>query len=230
VELAWLAGQVRMPTYGVDAIVLPARDPRVLAKQACSLVATAGNGCHLSLSAGYWAEDARLFGYAFSERGGRMDEGIGALLAALRGEDFPDGQFWSWRGPAAISPCHAVAPPELWLSGAAATMRRALRYGLAWQLSRMSPAEVAPLAQRYLDSGGVGLKIRARMSVSEPRENPEAFRTFSTLVGPAEYLAEQIEAYAALGATYVSVVPGFDEPSCAATIEALGIAVSALAG
>src|SRR2546426_8685601 len=51
VELAWLAGQVQVPTYGVDAIVLPARDPRVLAKQACSLDAIADGGCHLSLSA-----------------------------------------------------------------------------------------------------------------------------------------------------------------------------------
>ncbi len=212
VELAWLAGQVRMPTYGVDAIVLPARDPRVLAKQACSLAAIAGGGCHLSLSAGYWAEDAQLFGYAFSERGARMEEGIQALFAAFQREDLP------------ISPCHGVTPPELWLSGAEATMQRALRYGLAWQPSRMSPAEVAPLAHRYIDSGGVGLKIRARMSVSEPKDNPEAFRTFSTLVGPAEYLAEQIEAYAALGATYISVVPGFDESSCAETIQALGLA------
>jgi len=93
----------------------------------------------------------------------------------------------------------------------------------------MSPAEVAPLARTYLDSGGVGLKIRTRMSVSEPESNPEAFRTFTTLVGPPAYLAEQLEAYAALGATYVSIVPGFDERSCAATIEALGVAVHELA-
>src|SRR6267378_1891241 len=39
VELAWLAGRVEMASYGVDAIVVPARDPRVLAKQACSLSA-----------------------------------------------------------------------------------------------------------------------------------------------------------------------------------------------
>jgi hypothetical protein len=55
-----------------------------------------------------------------------------------------------------------------------------------------------------------------------------AFTNFSTLVGPAEYLAEQLHAYAALGATYVSVVPGYDERSCAETIEALGVAVRTL--
>jgi alkanesulfonate monooxygenase SsuD/methylene tetrahydromethanopterin reductase-like flavin-dependent oxidoreductase (luciferase family) len=227
VELAWLAGQVHMPSYGVDAIVLPARDPRVLAKQACSLTAVAGSGCHLAVSAGYWAEDAELFGYRFAERGARLDEGIRALMAAWRGDPF-EGQFWSWQSTLPISPCQGIAPPELWLSGAQATMRRALRYGLAWQPSRMSPSEVAPLAKQYLDAGGTGLKIRTRMSVLAPESNAEAFRTFSTLVGPADYLAEQIDAYTALGASYISVVPGYDESSCAETIEALGAAARAL--
>src|SRR5579859_4256700 len=67
VELSWLAGQVDMASYGVDAIVSPARDPRVLAKQACSMNAVTGGRCHLALSAGYWPEDAGLFGYSFEE-------------------------------------------------------------------------------------------------------------------------------------------------------------------
>lgn len=227
VELAWLAGQVPMSTYGVDAIVLPARDPRVLAKQICSLKLVAGGTCHVALSAGYWREDAELFDYRFTERGARFDEGIRALLAAMRGDAF-DGRFWSWKNATQISPCHEVEPAELWLSGAQATMRRALHYQLPWEPSRMSPGEVEPLAKQYFDSGGIGLKVRTRMCVEAPRENTEAFRTFSTLVGSAEYLAEQIDAYASLGATYISVVPGFDEQSCAETIEALGVAINAL--
>ena len=81
--------------------------------------------------------------------------------------------------------------------------------------------------------GGVGLRVRARMSVSEPPPNPEAaaaFATFAPQVGPAEYLAEQLAGYAALGATYVSVVPGYDDRSCAETIEALGRAKESLDG
>lgn len=227
VELGWLAGQVELRTYGVDAIVLPARDPRVLAKQACSLQAVTGGRCHLALSAGFWAEDARLFGYSFEMRGARLDEGIRALVAAWRNDPF-EGQFWSWASELPISPCHAIEPPELWLSGAEGTLRRAVKYGLPWQPSRMSPEEVAPLARKYFDAGGVGLRVRARMSVSAPPTPAEAFafRGFSTLVGPPSYLADQINAYAELGATYVSVVPGYDETSCLATIEALGEAVS----
>lgn len=229
VELGWLAGHIEVPSYGIDAIVMPARDPRVLAKQTCSLQAVTEGRLHVALSAGFWPQDAQLFGYSFEERGARLDEGIRALKAALGGESFLEGQFWSWDSAQAISPCHGVQPPELWLSGAAATMRRALWYGLAWEPSRMAPEEVAPLAHEYLDSGGVSLKVRARMSVRAPSDDPQAFQGFSTLVGPSSYLAEQIRAYAALGATYVSVVPGFDEGSCAETIEALGRAISLVA-
>ena len=73
------------------------------------------------------------------------------------------------------------------------------------------------MARRYFDGGGVGLKIRTRLSVSEPPSS-----RFATLAGPAAFLAEQVNAYAELRADYVSVVPGYDEPSAAATIEALG--------
>jgi hypothetical protein len=78
-----------------------------------------------------------------------------------------------------------------------------------------------------VDAGGREFRVRTRMSVSPPMRAAGA-RDFPTLVGPAEYLAEQLAAYAALGATYVSVVAGYDDRSCAETIDALGEAVNAL--
>jgi hypothetical protein len=65
------------------------------------------------------------------------------------------------------------------------------------------------------------------MSTSEPKRGPGAL-AFPTLVGPADYLARQLEAYLESGATYVSVVCGYDDESCAATIDALGVAVRSL--
>jgi alkanesulfonate monooxygenase SsuD/methylene tetrahydromethanopterin reductase-like flavin-dependent oxidoreductase (luciferase family) len=228
VELAWLAGHVDMPSYGIDAIVVPCRDPRVLAKQAASLSAVTDGQCHIALAAGFWPEDAQLFGFDFAERGARLDEGIRALLAAWRGESFA-GRFWTWQAPLPISPYHQVQLPELWLAGAEATMQRAVRYGLAFEPTRMTPTEIESLARKYTDAGGRALRVRTRMSVSAPVRGPGA-RDFPTLVGPPDYLADQLEAYVTLGATYISVVAGYDDRSCAETIDALGLAVRSLRG
>jgi alkanesulfonate monooxygenase SsuD/methylene tetrahydromethanopterin reductase-like flavin-dependent oxidoreductase (luciferase family) len=227
VELAWLAGQVEMRSYGVNGIVLPARDPRILAKQASSVNAVTDGRFVLGVTPGFWAHDARLFGFDFAERGARFDEGIRALLAVWRGEREFRGRFWSWEAAGPLTPCDQVPPPELWLAGGEATMRRAIRYGLPWQPTRLTPEELAPLARAYAEAGGTRLTARVRMSVSEasPREGALAF---TTLVGPPAYLADQLHAFAALGVTYTSVVAGFDYASCAATIDALGAAVPVL--
>jgi alkanesulfonate monooxygenase SsuD/methylene tetrahydromethanopterin reductase-like flavin-dependent oxidoreductase (luciferase family) len=220
VELAWLAGNLSMRRYGVEAVVAPLRDPRAFAKQACSLAATTDGRTHLALTAGFWEQDARLFGFDFGQRGERLDEALRALLAAWRGEAF-EGRHWTWDEATPISPCHAVDLPELWLSGAEATMRRALKYGLPWQPTPLFPGELAPLAQRYADAGGTRLKVRARMSVADMVGRDGAL-AFPTLVGDVQFLADQLAEYEGLGADYISIVAGYDDASCAATIDALG--------
>jgi alkanesulfonate monooxygenase SsuD/methylene tetrahydromethanopterin reductase-like flavin-dependent oxidoreductase (luciferase family) len=226
VELAWLAGSVLMRSYGVDAVVAPLRDPRALAKQAASLSAVTEGRTHLALTAGFWEQDAKLFGFDFEDRGQRLDEAIRALLAAYRGEAF-EGRFWKWDVPTTISPCHAVELPELWLSGGEATMRRAVTYGLPFQPTPLVPGEMAPVAQRYRDAGGKQLKVRARMSVETPVTRAGAL-AFPYLTGDPQFLTDQLAEYEGLGADYISIVAGYDDASCAATIDALGLARQAL--
>jgi alkanesulfonate monooxygenase SsuD/methylene tetrahydromethanopterin reductase-like flavin-dependent oxidoreductase (luciferase family) len=223
VQTAWLAGSFDVPTYGIEALVLPARDPRIAAKQASSLNAITEGRFHLAVAVGRWEHDAELFGYDFATRGTRLDEGIRALQSIWRGEHAFDGRFWSWACDAGtITPCTAVPAPELWLAGeGAAAIRRAVKYGLPWQPTRFIPQDLAPLAREYFDAGGPSLKVRIRMSVVEPPRVPEDALSYPKLIGPPSFLADQLSAYRELGASYVSVVPGFDYASCAATIDAL---------
>jgi alkanesulfonate monooxygenase SsuD/methylene tetrahydromethanopterin reductase-like flavin-dependent oxidoreductase (luciferase family) len=223
-ELAWLAGRFDLPFYGIEGIVLPARDPRIAAKQASSLAAVTDGRFHLGVLVGRWRHDATLFGYDFDQRGARLDEGIRALQAIWRGEQEFDGRFWSWSCNAGtITPCTSVPPPELWLSGeGAAALRRAVKYHLPWQPTRFLPADLAPLAREYYERGGPQLKIRVRATSVPLPFVPEDPLMYPTLVGPASYLVEQCQAYEELGADYISVVPGFDFASAAVTIDALG--------
>ena len=230
VEIGWLAGRFDVPIYGIEGIIMPARDPRIAAKQASSLAAATDGRFHLCLVNGRWRHDAELFGYKFDERGSRLDEGIRALQAIWRGEQEFSGRFWSWSCDAGtITPCTSVPAPELWIAGEGPpTIRRAIKYHLPWQPTRFVPADLAPLAREYYERGGPKLKIRVRATVIAPPNVPEDALAYPTLIGPPSYLAEQIQAYEELGADYVSVVPGYDFASAAATIDALGEAKQSL--
>jgi alkanesulfonate monooxygenase SsuD/methylene tetrahydromethanopterin reductase-like flavin-dependent oxidoreductase (luciferase family) len=223
VEIGWLAGRFDLSMYGTEGIVLPLRDPRIVAKQASSLAAVTDGRFHLGIVNGRWRQDADLFGYSFEERGARMDEGIRALQSIWRGDKEFNGQFWSWATDAGtITPCTSVPPPELWLAGEGAMiLRRAVKYGLPWLPTRYTPADLAPRAHEYYERGGPQLKIRVRVAVAAPPGMPEDALTYPTLIGPAAYLAEQFQGYQEIGADYISVVPGVDYASAIATIDAL---------
>ena len=223
VHTAWLAGRFDLPTYGIEALILPARDPRIAAKQASSLAAMTEGRFHLAVATGRWEHDAEVFGYDFATRGSRLEEGIRALMSIWNGEQSFSGRYWSWSTDAGtLTPCTSVPPPELWVAGEGApAIRRALNFGVAWQPTRFTPQDLAPLARKFFDAGGVSLKIRIRMSVVEPPSMPEDRLSYPKLIGPPSFLADQLAAYAELGASYISVVPGFDYASCAATVDAL---------
>jgi alkanesulfonate monooxygenase SsuD/methylene tetrahydromethanopterin reductase-like flavin-dependent oxidoreductase (luciferase family) len=228
VEIAWLASRYELAHYGIEGIVLPDRDPRIAAKQASSLAAITEGRFHLGIVSGRWRHDATLFGYDFDKRGSRVDEGIRALLSIWRGEQEFSGRYWRWSCDAGtITPCTSVPAPELWLAGEGqATIGRCIKYHLPWMPTRFTPSDLAPLAREYFDRGGASLKVRIRMSAVEPPQKPEDRLSYPTLIGPPEFLAEQIAAYEELGADYISVVPGFDFDSAAATIDAMGAAKS----
>ena len=50
-----------------------------------------------------------------------------------------------------------IEPAKLWLAGAGATMRHAIKLGLPFQSSRATADELAPLAKAFYDDGGVAL-------------------------------------------------------------------------
>jgi len=108
----------------------------------------------------------------------------------------------------------------VWLAGARATMLRAIRLGLPFQASRIGPSALAPLATEWFDRGGTKLAVRVRMGVSGSSSPPTATDT-GALIGPAAFLAEQVDAFRQLGVTDLSIMPGQDAESSLRTIEAL---------
>jgi alkanesulfonate monooxygenase SsuD/methylene tetrahydromethanopterin reductase-like flavin-dependent oxidoreductase (luciferase family) len=219
-ELAWLAGSFPQASLGCSAAVLPLRDPLWLAKQVATVDQLTDGRFVLAVAPGFWAREFAFLGEDFEDRGRLFAAGIDQLLAALRGDPVAADPT-SGPEPGRVSP-PPVSPdgPPLWLAGAHATLRRALRLEVPFQASRMSPDALGPWAREWRDDGGGLLAVRVRMEVGDQVPRGEAV-DWNALVGPQSFLADQLHAYVELGVGDVSIIPGQDERTALATIEAL---------
>jgi alkanesulfonate monooxygenase SsuD/methylene tetrahydromethanopterin reductase-like flavin-dependent oxidoreductase (luciferase family) len=217
-ELAWLSGRFPTARLGLSAAVLPLRDVSWLAKQAMTLDHVSDGNFVLAVAPGFWAAESTARGFDHAERGARFDDALEALRAAFAGRPH-DGPYV--HVPAELSP-GVLTPggPELWLAGARATMERALDRDLPFQASRASPDDLAPLARRWRDRGGGLLGVRIRVGLDRVTSRAGGV-DWQALTGPVDFLVTQLARYADLGVADLSLIPGQDDDSSRATVEAL---------
>ena len=217
-ELAWLAGRLPMAELGLSAAVLPLRDVAWLAKQAMTLDHVTEGRFTLAVTPGFWPAESAARGFGHAERGARFDDGVDGLLAAFDGKSH-EGPHVSVPSGLAPGPFTPGGPP-LWLAGERATMRRALARGLPFQASRKSPEDLEPLAREWHDGGGGLLGVRIRVGLAGVASHAGGV-DWQALTGPPDFLAEALARYAELGVSELSLLPGQDDLSSLATVEAL---------
>lgn len=206
-ELAWLAGRFPEARVGVTAAVLPLRDPAWLAKQANTLHRIAGGGFVMVVAPGFWAHDLESRGIAFDQRGGVFARTLDELLELLRDVSLAPGP-------------DEGGPPPIWLAGSTATMHRAIERDLAYQSSRATPDELAPMAAAFFDAGGTFLAHRVRVEVGDHGVHSEAL-DWHAVTGSVDQIVDAFERFAELGVQDLSVVPGQDDRSSQRTVEIL---------
>jgi probable F420-dependent oxidoreductase len=81
VHLTYVAAVTRRLELGTGIVILPQRNPLVLAKQAASLDVLSGGRLLLGVAAGYLEPEMRAVGVSPSDRGRRTDEYIDAMTA-----------------------------------------------------------------------------------------------------------------------------------------------------
>ncbi|HEY1970955.1 MAG TPA: LLM class F420-dependent oxidoreductase [Pseudonocardia sp.] len=79
VWLAWLAGQTSTIRLGTSVIVLPQRQPAILAKQVATLDRFCAGRLILGVGLGWQREESEACGFPFTDRGRRTDEFITAM-------------------------------------------------------------------------------------------------------------------------------------------------------
>lgn len=132
--LSFAAANTRTIGLGTEVLVLPQRQPVLVAKQVATLDLLSGGRVRLGVGVGWQQSEYEALGEDFSTRGQRMDEAIDVLRTCWRDEhvDF-QGDFYS-TDAIAMEP----KPPQgeklpIWIGGnSPRALRRAGELGDGW--------------------------------------------------------------------------------------------------
>ncbi len=244
VLLAYMASRLRRMKFGTSALVLPTRQPVVLAKQLATLDFLSKG--RLLLVVGIGGDDSRDFeatGTRKQERGKRADEAI-TLMQKLWNEENVNfaGQFYSARDLTLLPRPYRKGGPPLWVGGRSnAAFKRAGRLADGWLASSVTPREVAMGIEasrahahevgREIPEDHYGVVIpycfaptaeeAEKIAGPSIRRRPEIAPRDYCGLGPPREVQEKLRAYVNAGASKFVMRPCGPKESLRAQFEAL---------
>src|SRR5258706_5693690 len=134
VSLAFVAAHTQRVKLGTGIIILPQRNPLVLAKELASVDVVSRGRLIFGLGVGYLKAEFDALGIPFAHKGERSIEYLQAMLAIWT-QDKPEyhGRFFSFRGVQAWPrPAQSPHPPIVIGGHTPEAFRRALRHASGW--------------------------------------------------------------------------------------------------
>lgn len=145
VALTWVAAYTTRVGLGTTVLVLPMRNPLIVAKMVASLDHLSGGRVILGIAAGWLEAEFNALGVPFAERGQRTDEAIDIMRRVWTDDhitaDYPvhNAHFVSMR----TKPQPQRHLP-LWIGGHAdVALRRAITVGDGWHGAFLTPEQTA---------------------------------------------------------------------------------------
>lgn len=215
VALTYAAAVTTTIRLATGIVILPQRNPVVLAKQIASLDVLSGGRFTLGVGVGYLEPEFRAIGADFEQRGAVTDEYLDAM-AHLFYDEHPEhhGEFVDFAGVDA-HPRPVQRPIPVVIGGhTAAAYRRAVQRGHGWYGFALTPEATAAAVD--------GLRRAA-----EEVERPEELGELEISVTPRGRLTpETVAAFAELGVDRLVIIPNPKDddvrPSIDAAVEAVG--------
>jgi probable F420-dependent oxidoreductase len=172
---ATVTTQVRLMT---NLVVLPYRNPFLLAKSVASLDRVSNGRVTLGVGTGYLKPEFFALGVDFEERNDLFDETIAVCRVAWTGESVTlEGRHFSVRGSSAHPP-PVQDPVPIWIGGnARLTRQRVATVAQGW-MPMWNPAEFAatrrsPVLDSLEDLATMLADLRARCDAAGRAEPPE---------------------------------------------------------
>jgi len=231
--LAHLAAVTTRVTLGTEVLVLPQREPVLVAKQVSTLDTLSGGRVRLGVGVGWQESEYEALGETFHTRGARMDEAI-ALMRAYWGEARVDFAGAHYR---AVAMAMEPKPPQgrqipVWIGGySEAAFRRVGRLGDGWLASRITDAADARRSiesiRRHAEAAGRDpASIGLQSMVAPPPRDAEGKRFYAE----ADRVVARVAELKAMGFQWVSLNATALFQSGARSVDAMADALAALHG
>lgn len=186
VHLAFVAAATEQLLLGTGIIILPQRNPLVLAKQAASLDVLSGGRLLLGIGAGYLEPEMTALGVPMDDRGTRTDDHLAAMRAIWTqpGPVAHHGPYVDFAGVDAHPRPVTPGGPRIVVGGhSPAAYRRAVAHGHGWYGFALTPEisaacvdglrRAADQVERPADLGELELSVTPRRHLD--RESLDAF-------------------------------------------------------
>jgi probable F420-dependent oxidoreductase len=215
--LSYLAGRTSRVHLGTSVLVLPYRQPLVVAKQLATLDALSGSRIVLGVGAGFMREQFKVLGMdMFDQRGAATDEAIRLFRTVwVAGAEVSfTGEIYRVQPVRFLPKPARPGGPPIWFGGnGRRSIRRAAELGDGWHPVRIGVNElrtgVATLHELFDRNGRqpsdliISGKFRLYGPGTGPRDEPHE----SELIGRAELIAEKIRSYQNAGLQYLVLDP-----------------------
>jgi probable F420-dependent oxidoreductase len=215
--LSYLAGRTSRVHLGTSVLVLPYRQPLVVAKQLATLDALSGSRIVLGVGAGFMREQFKVLGMdMFDQRGAATDEAIRLFRTVwVAGAEVSfTGEIYRVQPVRFLPKPARPGGPPIWFGGnGRRSIRRAAELGDGWHPVRIGVNELRTgvvTLHELLDRNGrqpsdliISGKFRLYGPGTGPRDEPHE----SELIGRAELIAEKIRSYQNAGLQYLVLDP-----------------------
>jgi probable F420-dependent oxidoreductase len=205
--LTYVAAITKSIELGTSVIILPYRNPIVLAKMVSTLDALSRGRVILGVGAGWLKGEFETLGVSFEERGAITDEYI-EILKELWISENPcyKGKYLDFSNLKSSPKPQRKPHPPIWVGGGSKrAIERAARYGDGWQPVGYTPKELGERAD-YLNSiiedgrrDGFVISLRRNIEINEHKE----FNDEDTLRGGRDKIIRGIREYGEAGVTHM---------------------------
>ena len=222
--LTFVAGATERIQLGTSVLVLPMRQPVLLAKVLATLDHLSGGRLTLGVGVGWCEEEFEVLDLPYDRRGRRTDEAL-QLLRAFWSQDWVDFEGEFYRVDGWTCRPQPVGPVPFWFGGdTRPQMERTVRFGDGWMAAPRSPlektlrdwerlCEIAERAERdpesiTLHAGGAGFLVPGELGrlAEELHRLAEAGVEHTTVRADAEHIDQTPELLAEFGAEHLPAI------------------------